>query len=668
MKVPMSRITIYGNKKDRKAVLEFLQRKRVIDISEPDKESIEMGFCRINTGEARAGFLRSRSLGERALDILDKYAPEKKKLTSSLEGKKSLTVEEYDKYIGDIPEMQSISKRVIELSESIAEKESRIIKYKSELEELQPWMNSDIAIGDCKTRKSVSFSGVFGESLSTEQIIEKYNSAGEAPPAYFEVVSASPQQTYVITICASKDSEKCKERLRQIGFSSPRTEYSGIPCEEAEERHKRIDALNKEIVALSDEIVSFAGARNAIKFMTDYYAMRAEKYSILSMLGQHKRVFMIEGYVPENIAPQLASELENKYNAAAEWDTADDNAPVMLKNPYLAEPVEGVVRTFAMPTKGEIDPTAIMSFFYYIFFGLMLSDAAYGLIMALGCGIAIKKFKNMEDGLKNSLRMFMYCGISTMFWGVLFGSYFGDAVEVISGTFFGHAIKIPPLWFEPVKDPIKMLMFSFLFGIIHLFTALGIRLYQCIKAKDYWSVFSECVFWYMLVGGGIVYLFRVDMFLSMAGLTFKLPSVWANIAAVIAGIGALGILLFTARGGSPGKRLAKGAYALYGITSWLGDILSYSRLLALGLATGVIATVFNSMGSMFGSGILGAVIFTVVFIVGHTLNIGINLLGAYVHTNRLQFVEFFGKFYEGGGREFEPFSTKTTYYKLEEDK
>lgn len=667
MKVPMSRITIYGNKKDRKALLEFLQRKRIIDISEPDEEAASLGFERINTGDARAGFLRSGAVGERALEILERFAPEKKKLTASLNGRKSLTAEEYYSFVEDIPEMQRIAKRIIELSESIAQRQGKILKYTAELDELEPWMGLDIAMSGKKTQKSVSFTGVFDGSLSQEQIIEKYNAEEGAPAAYFEVVNTLPQQTYAVVICGAKDKERCEALLRRIGFSAPRTEYKGIPREEAAERNRRIEALQKENEALTDEIISYSGTKNAIRFMSDYYSMRAEKYSVLSMLGQHRRVFIIQGYVPENAANGLIAELEHKYNAAAEIEPAEDDAPVLLKNAYLAEPVEGVVRTFAMPAAGEIDPTAIMAFFYYIFFGLMLSDAAYGLIMALGCAIVIKKFGNMEKGLKNTLRMFMYCGISTMFWGVMFGSYFGDAIEVVSGTFFGHAVKIPPLWFEPVKDPIKMLMFSFLFGLIHLFTALGIKLYQCLRAKDYMSVFTDCIFWYMLVGGGVVYLFRVDMFLSMTGLTVKLPAVWANIAAVCAGIGALGILLFTARSGSAGKRLAKGAYSLYGITSWLGDILSYSRLLALGLATGVIATVFNSMGSMFGGGILGAVIFTVVFVIGHTLNIGINLLGAYVHTNRLQFVEFFGKFYEGGGREFEPFSTKTTYYKLEED-
>jgi V/A-type H+-transporting ATPase subunit I len=141
-----------------------------------------------------------------------------------------------------------------------------------------------------------------------------------------------------------------------------------------------------------------------------------------------------------------------------------------------------------------------------------------------------------------------------------------------------------------------------------------------------------------------------------------------TVAAVLAVIGAVGIVLTGGRSSrSWVKRILKGAYSAYGISSYLSDILSYARLLALGLATGVIATVFNKMGTMLGGGVVGSIIFLVVFLVGHVLNLAINVLGAYVHTNRLTFVEFFGKFYDGGGRKFQPFAVHTKYYKFKEE-
>ncbi len=667
MKVPMSRITIYGGKKDRKAVLEFLQRQQCVDICEPDAENEDLGFSNMNTSDFQSEFMREKTVGEKALAALDRYAPEEKGLLSSFAGRRALSAEEYYSYVDDIPEMMNIAERLCEAEEEIGEKRGRIVRRRSELDELSPWMKLDVSLSETGTKNSSCIIGMFPEELTEAQLTERYYSADAAPPVYIEIVNTLPRQTCVFALCSRTDAAACEGRLRELGFSRMKTSYDGVPSERAEQIKQEIAALEREISALEREIISYKGARSSLKFMVDYYAMRTEKYGVLSKLSQRNRVFVITGFVPSAEAAPLTAALEHKYNAAVEIEDAGEDAPVLLKNRYLTEPVEGIVKTFAMPSRGEIDPTSIMAFFYYILFGMMLSDAAYGLIMFLGCFIALKKFKNMEPDMKKSLRMFMYCGISTMFWGVMFGSYFGDIVPTVSRTFFNHEVTIPPLWFEPVKDPMKMLMFSFVIGIIHLFTGLGVKLYQCVKAKDWVAAFGDCIFWYMLIGGGILYLFRVDMFLSMAGLSSKLPAVWGTVAAVIAGIGALGILLFTAPKNKMGKRLAKGAYSLYGVTSWLSDILSYSRLLALGLATGVIATVFNKMGSMFGSGIVGAVIFAVVFLIGHTLNLGINALGAYVHTNRLQFVEFFGKFFEGGGKEFHPFAAHTKYYKFKEE-
>ena len=667
MKVPMSRIYIYGSKKDRKAVLEYLQRQQVLDIIEPDADNEEVGFSNINTSESQSEFLHNSQLGEKALDILNDSAPEKKGMLASLNGREALSAQEYYSYVDNIPKTLEIVNKITELSAKKAQLQGDIIRCRTVIEELKPWALLDSPIEGEKTQSAISLTGVFGGALTAEDILSRYYAHEDAPSLHLEVINSLPQQTYVFAVCKSDKVGKCEAILREIGFSRPKTSYHGIPSEEIESQEKLIEKLDEEIADTENEIISYADLRDDIKFMTDYYSMRAEKYNVLSKLSQRNHVFVISGYVPKNLANDLSASLEHNYSVAVEVLDAEDDAPILLKNAYVTEPVETVVKTFAMPRNGEIDPTSIMAFFYYVFFGLMLSDAAYGLIMVIGCGLALAKFKNMELGMKKSLRMFMYCGISTTFWGVMFGSYFGDAVAVVSSTFFGHEVTIPPVWFEPVNDPMRMLMFSFLLGIIHLFTGLGVKLYQCIKAKDYMSALTDCIFWYMLVGGGIVYLFHVDMFLSMAGLSTKLPTVWANVAAIIAAAGALGIILLTARSGGVGKRLAKGAYALYGVTSWLSDILSYSRLLALGLATGVIATVFNKMGSMFGGGIIGAIIFILVFAIGHTLNIGVNLLGAYVHTNRLQFVEFFGKFYEGGGREFKPFAANTKYYKFKEE-
>ena len=275
----------------------------------------------------------------------------------------------------------------------------------------------------------------------------------------------------------------------------------------------------------------------------------------------------------------------------------------------------------------------------------------------------------MEDNLRKSMKLFFMCGISTIFWGVMFGGYFGDAVNIISRNFFGQESAIPALWFVPLEEPMRMLLWSIIFGIIHMYTGLALKAYICIKNKNYMDALCDVGFWALLLTGLILMLIPSDLFASMFQMKVSLPEVVNVFAKAMAITGAGGILLMSGRGQKNkwGLRIALGVYDLYNITSWLSDALSYSRLLALGLATGVIASVFNQMGSMFGDGIIGKIVFIAVFIVGHIFNLALNLLGTYVHTCRLQYIEFFGKFYEGGGREFHPFRSNTKYVDIKEE-
>ena len=490
-------------------------------------------------------------------------------------------------------------------------------------------------------------------------------------PLHVDVISTSQEQTCIFLLCNRRDAPAVEEALRTLGFAKPASPSKTPPAERMQTLQGRIEEQQKTMQEAEEEIKSYAPQRDDLKFMVDYLTMRQEKYEVIGRLMQSRRTFVLTGYIPQRDAGKLAQELEQRFGAAVELEnpSEDEDVPVLLKNNKFTEPVEGVLESFSLPGKGEVDPTSVMAVFYYFLFGMMLSDAAYGLLMVIGCGLVLLKFKNMEDGLRKTLRMFFFCGISTTVWGFLFGSFFGDALAVVSRTFFGNEVALQPLWFEPLKEPMRMLMFALLVGVIHLFTGLAMQLYQLCRQKKYKDALYDVIFWYMLVGGAVVFMLSNQMFVDIAQLSFILPAQVGNVAAIVAGIGAVGIIFTSGRESrNPIKRLLKGLYGLYNVTGYLSDVLSYSRLLALGLATSVIATVINQMGSMGGGGVGGAIMFILVFLVGHTINLGINLLGAYVHTNRLQFVEFFGKFYEGGGRKFAPFGVHTKYYKIREEK
>lgn len=667
--VPMKKVLICGLKKDRKGTLELLQRQGVLEISNVLQED-DM-FQKMDVTSSKTVFERNAVLAEQAVVILDKYAPEDKGMLSSFAGRDLLSVEEYEANAVLHDEVMKKAYRIQELAKQIGENSAVIPKLEQQLEALEPWKSFDLPLDFKGTKKSVVFIGSIQEEIALEDLISRLGElAPKAETIDVNIVSASKEQTCFFIVCSKSDGEAVEDALKKLNFVKPPLS-SLVPAKREQQLQEELSKVKAEIEKAEKAIADMASDRESIKFVMDYYTMRAEKYGVLNGLVQSKRVFLITGYVSVTAAPKLEKLLQDKYEVVVEFSEPEekDDVPVLLHNNKFAEPVEGVIESYSLPGQGEIDPSMIVATFYYVLFGLMLSDAAYGLIMIAGTAYCLTKFKNMETGMKKFMKMFMFCGISTAFWGFMFGSFFGDAVNVIATTFFNRPdIRLGPIWFEPVSLPMKMLVFAFLLGIIHLFTGLGVKFYCCVKNGRLIDGIYDAVFWYMLVGGGIIYLLTMSMFTDMLGLSFTLPAAAGTVAAVLAVIGLIGIVLTSGRESKAWfKRILKGLYGAYGVTSYLSDILSYSRLLALGLATSVISTVFNKMGSMVGNSIPGVIIFILVFLIGHSLNLAINALGAYVHTNRLQFVEFFGKFYEGGGRKFEPFAIHTKYYKVKED-
>lgn len=668
--MPMQRIGIYALKSRRKPILELIQRRGVVEIHAEKAE--DAVFRQTDTAPAKARFENNTSTLQAALEALDKLEPEKKSLLAPLEGRTPIPLSRYEETAGAAGKTLRAASRVNALWKKCADDRAEILRLEAQIRMLEPWSRLDVSMRTTGTASTAAFIGSFPAEYTEEALkAEIARGAPEIDGVAVEVLSAGTQQTCAFLLCHASNGAKLEAFLRSIGFTYPADRSKKPPQARMQDLNARIEKLRAEIDGAEAEIRTYAALRGAMQYTIDYFSMRIEKYDVLGRLWQSPHVFVITGYIPAESAPALEKELTEKFEAYVELETPaeDEDVPVKLKNNAFAAPVEGVLESYSMPGRKEIDPSTLMAVFYYFLFGMMLSDAGYGLLMVIGCGIALAKFKNMEESLRKFLKMFLYCGISTVFWGAMFGSFFGDAVTVIGKTFFNVDIAIPALWFTPLNEPMRLLLFSFLIGVIHLFAGLGAQFYQLARQGLWKDAIFDVVFWYMLVGGGILYLLSMQMFADMVSLGFTLPAAVGTAGAIAAGIGAVGIVLTAGRESrSPFKRLLKGLYGLYGVSSYLSDILSYSRLLALGLATGVIASVFNQMGAMLGNSPAGVAVFVFAFLVGHTLNLGINVLGAYVHTNRLQFVEFFGKFFEGGGRKFTPFAARTKYFKITEEK
>lgn len=653
-KLKMQRIEIIALLKDSQNIIERLQRRSAVELIDIDNDEI----VKVNTGSSIAQFERNLSLAENALEILDKKTGYKPPITAMLNGRVSVSTANFAERKVKVDKTLSICRTINEAVKKETALNAASVKAQVNIDKLKPWIPLDLT-GDFKGTDTTSvFVGTLPGTISASELEEMFS---EKCAVHFDIVFTSKEQTGISAMCLKNDEEILLRSLRDMGFSRMLSESRLTPREEIEELKKQISDNDKKIFESAETIVSFAQNRDEIRFLIDFLTMRRDKYEAIQNLGVTQNTVIINGYIPTKYVTGFVKEFDKKYICAIEVfePSEDEDAPVLLENNGFSSPVEGITEMYAMPNKRDIDPNPSMAFFYYLFFGMMLSDAGYGLLMFLGTSFVLKKFK-VEGSLKRSLVMFKYCGISTLFWGALFGSWFGDLPQVIASNFFGREIATTALWFEPLDNPIKLLLFSFGLGIIHLFTGLAVGFKkQWDEGKRFDAVCDV-----------------VPVYFTVTGVAPLAASILTDVPQILLTVGGylaiVGVVLIVLTSGRSGKnifiRFFGGLYGLYNTaTGYLSDILSYSRLLALGLATGSIASVINLIATMPQNTAVKAVFLIVVGTVGHIANMGINLLGAYVHADRLQFVEFFSKFYEGGGRPFKPLMAKTKYIKFEKE-
>lgn len=673
--MPMKRVMIAGMRKDRKKILELLQRRGDVELRF-DTDGLNIGqddpvFGRDNMNAAKAGFERYVAAATSALTVLDTVHPGAKD-GNMFSGREILSLADYESRVARIDETLATVNKLNDLAKKQAELQSEIPKLEDQIEALTPWMALDIPLDFDGTENTKTFIGSFpGESniVEIENAIEAETEG--LTGVQIDVVSQSKEQMCVAVYCLKKDAEAVEEALRRHGFARP-VVSGAVPTEQKETMTARRAEAEAEIAKVAQEIDSYYGSREDIKFCIDYFRLRADKYEVISSIPQSKRTFLVNGFIAAEDAKSLEAQLTANYDCTVEFEDCakdDPTVPVKFKNNAYSAPLEGVIKGYALPGIGEIDPSMVAAVFYYALFGMMLSDAGYGCIIFFGCIFLLNKYKNtMEDGMRKTLRMFRNCGLATIIWGFIFGSFFGDTINVVASHFFNRPdIGVKALWVVPVEKPVAVLALAFVIGIVHLFTGLLMNGYQSLKQGKIMDAVCDCGFWFCWVGGAIIFLLGTEMIRGMFNIQWMLPPAIKTLSIAMMIIGLVGILLFEGRTSkNPVKRILKGVYGIYNTTGWLSDVLSYSRLLALGLATSVIASVFNQIGTLAGKGVFGAIFFIVLFIIGHTLNILINALGAYVHTNRLTYAEFFGKFYNGGGEEFHPFTENTTYFRVKE--
>lgn len=578
-----------------------------------------------------------------ALEILSKNDSRETGLKAMIKGKANFTLEGLEEAALSYdykPVFESLKDKMGKV-EGLNQEEMRL---NAASDELKPWVTLGYPVG---SMKGFSQSEVFTGTVPKKLKDKLMNELLPFDYTYYEVISEGKDESYLLAISSKEERDAVNEVLRNNSFSSIRISGEEEPDREMHKIAERLAELRSEREAVRNEIKEMSVHLPDLEVYYEYLMNKKVRLHASENFLRTDSVNVIRGYIPTEMAGDFRKAVEasqkNAYYLDVKEASDESDIPILLKNNKLNQTFESLTAMYALPQYNEIDPTPLLAPFYLFFFGMMVADVGYGAILLIGTAV-ILKIANLAESTEKFIRFFFYLSIPTIFWGAIYGS------------FFGGIIKIPGL-IDPAKDYMMILIMSIIFGLVHVFFALGVKAFLYVRGGDPMGALFDAGFWYMALFGAIGFL--LPMFLD-------LPPAVKTISMVVMIIGMGGIVLTGGRSAETvvGKA-AGGLYSLYGISSYVGDFVSYSRLMALGLSGGFIASAINMMiGMLSGMGIIGILFGVVLFVGGQAFNIFLSLLGAYVHTSRLTYVEFFGKFYSGGGKPFNLFQNASKYINL----
>lgn len=632
--VKMKKATMIALQSEKNEILSSLQKFGYLQIVNLE-EQMEQGFedLQPDSDNEAVGRLEAKlSQVKYSLDFLGKFNKEKKPLFAQ---KIQVDESKHKEYLENEEKLNEIYEDCRSIDSKFTEIKSSETKLNNIISQLNPWLSLNENLEDIGATKNTNTILGFIAGKYEEELIAAVNA--EDLHAYLVKAGAEKENSFFMVTYHKACEEKIAQLLKQAGWTKVTfSEYSGTPKDNVERLKSEINELEnikKELVKKAEALVPEIGF---LEILYDLISIEKDRRTVVKDFVKTDKTFMLQGWLPEKFTGNMTKVLDgitDKYTISFEDPGEEDEMPVLLDNPKPVKPYEMITDLYSVPNAKGIDPNIFMAPFFVVFFGMMVTDAVYGIFMSAVTGYVLYKYKP-QGGMKNMMWIMFFGGISTFFWGGIFGGWLGDL------------IKIKPWWFNPLDEPLKMLIFCLILGVIHLYTGYILQAYQSIKAGNFMDAIYDQVLWLMLLTGLI--------FLALPPL--------AVVGKYMAIIGAAGTVIFSARSEKNiFKRLISGVLALYNVSGFLGDVLSYSRLFALCLATGVIAQVFNAMGVMMGGSIIGKIIMVAFLAFAHVFNTALGVLGAYVHTSRLQYVEFFGKFYEGEGKPFNPFRIKTKY-------
>ena len=626
----MKKVALLAHASSRAGVMKTLQEMGAVELTPMSGEELRAA----HTPEGLSALEAKLAAVRESLALVRKYDETK---TGFLTPKPAMSRSELKQVNERFAEADAAIARMQQFSEEMNALRSRRQRLVSRIAQLEPFEDFDAPLESVGTgRYTTSLLGTIpGTSTEKyEEIVESF-----ADKAYFEYVSKPRMAVYVVMPRAI--AEKLTGELKYIGFTEAYTkDLFGTPKDLIYDFHSECESIDREAAEHEEKAKKFVEDKLTLQAVEDYLVNEIERERSIEKLGETDAAFMLTGWIiaeqqerVEKALREAASEAYITFSDPAE----DDVPPTAMENKKFIRPFEAVTNLYSAPSSKGVDPNFVMSIFYFFIFGMMIGDFAYGVILTIGAYLVLR-LKNPTGMFRQVTTVIMICGISTAFWGLVFGTIFS-----IPGI---------PAILNPLDDALSMLILCLGIGVVHLLFGLGMGAYSNIKHGDVFSAIFDNMSWMfvligavMLILGGLVG--TIGTYLILAGVVMMLVSQLKQkrnpIKAVVGWLG-----------------------GLYGATGYLSDVLSYARIFAMGLATSVIAMVFNTIGGLFFGNVVGYIIGAVIMTIGHVFNIAINTLGAFVHTARLQYIEFYSKFYEAGGRMFTPLGIQTKNYRLED--
>ena len=597
------------------------------ELKELMKDSVDSKYARSEEDLSKVRF---------TLEFLKKYVPQKSGLKAMREGKRALTLEELKAEVENSA-WEELYEKVKEKDIHLANLDNEKTKLEGEIDSLKPLEGLDVSFEELNSMNTPYFLGSVAKQYEDELV-------SRLSKGYIEIISTDNQDVYFLALANKEDKEEIEEVLRGFGFSAFKTERTETPIKVIHTNMDRIEKIEGEKFLIKEELSALDEEVKYLELAYEYYHNEYTRTLVNTNFLKTDKVSLIQGWIAYSDNDELTRIVkdtlgEDYYLSFAEVkDEEIDDVPIRLKNNDLNKSFENITEMYSLPRYNEIDPTPLLAPFFLIFFGMMVADAGYGLLILIGSLVALKVF-NLDDSQKQFAKFFMYLSIPTIIFGFIYGSFFGDFINL-------DGVKL----IDPSKDVNTILVASVVFGVIQIFFGLGIKAYVLIRDGRPLDALYD-------VGSWVLTLVSIGVFAMGSGSL-------ATIGKYGMIVGMIAIVLTQGRHmKSVGGKLGQGLYALYGITGYVGDLVSYTRLMALGLAGGSIAGALNLIIGMFPTVAL-IILGPVIFILAHIFNLGLSLLGGYVHTCRLEYVEYFSKFYEGGGRPFEPFKTLDKFIKI----